>query len=425
MNKIKFFFIGIMICGALSAHAQLPEALLQEIKDMSKETDPVRSQAVMQKIIKENHLQTDKDAETIDMMKGNVAMSYLGTGKYTEFEKVIYSMSNKFNQTSYMIMAAATLVQKNKDLDEAEALAKKTLQLYNSYKDDPKARPADMSEEDWKRFMSFAYYPYCDTYAMTLHAVGKNKEALSYQEKAFNGPVEEGLPASVERYAILLKLNNQEDKAYPLLMQMAKTGKSTEGMNRLLRELYIKKNGDAGFDTFFDDLQKNVVASLKEELKRNMQDIVAPEFKLKDLAGNDVALSDFKGKVVVLDFWATWCMPCRASFPAMKKLMAQYPDVAFLYIATQEKQEGANERVKNFITQNNYPFQVLMDKPLKENGQLFEALAAFKPNGIPAKVVIDANGKQRFLTIGFSSDTELINEMHAMIQLARDQNASL
>ena len=51
----------------------------------------------------------------------------------------------------------------------------------------------------------------------------------------------------------------------------------------------------------------------------------------------------------------------------------------------------------------------------------FEALSAYKPNGIPAKVIIDPNGKQRFLTTGFSSDTELINEMKAMIQLVRDQ----
>lgn len=52
---------------------------------------------------------------------------------------------------------------------------------------------------------------------------------------------------------------------------------------------------------------------------------------------------------------------------------------------------------------------------------MFEVLAAYKPNGIPAKIIIDPNGKQRFLSTGFSSDTELINEMKAMIQLVRDQ----
>lgn len=423
MNKIKFIFLGITICSVLSLQAQLSPALIQQIKDMGKESDPAKSEAIMKKIIKDNRLQPGKDAETIDMMKGNVAMDYLEAGKYKEFEKVIYSMSNKFNQTSYMNMAAAELVREKKDLEKAEEIAKKTLDLYNSYKDDPKARPADMPEQDWKRFINFAYYPYCDVYAMALHAVGKNKEALSYQEKAFNGPVEEAMPSSVERYATLLRLNGQEEKAYSILLQMAKTGKSTDGMNDLLRELYLKRSrNEADFEAFFAGLQKNVVASLKEDLKKKMQDTIAPGFKLKDLKGNDVALSDFKGEIVVIDFWATWCMPCIASFPAMKKIMAQHPEVKFLFIATQEKQEGATERVKNFIERNKYPFYVLMDEPLKDNPQMFEALSAYKPNGIPAKVVIDANGKQRFLSTGFSSDTELINELEAMIQLARDQS---
>lgn len=229
-------------------------------------------------------------------------------------------------------------------------------------------------------------------------------------------------PSSVERYAILLKLNNQEEKAYALLLQMAKTGKSTDGMNSLLRELYIKKNKDVtGYNAFFDGLQENVVSELKKELKAKMTNTDAPDFSLRDLEDKPVSLTDLKGKIVVLDFWATWCLPCKASFPAMKKLMIQHPDVKFLFIATQEKQDGATDRVKKFTTQNKYPFYVLMDEPLKDNPQMFEALSAYKPNGIPAKVIIDPNGKQRFLATGFSSDTELINEINAMIQLVRAQ----
>jgi thiol-disulfide isomerase/thioredoxin len=391
------------------------------VKELRSESDPAKSTSLMKKIIKDNKLTQQKDGETIDLMKGEVAVDYLNLGKYADFEKCIATMGNKFNQTSYLSMAATTLVQKNKDLDVAEKWAKKTLDLYNSYKDDPKARPAAISEADWKRFMNFAYYPYCDTYATVLHAQGKNKEALEYQEKAFNDGPENGMPSSIERYAKLLALNNQEDKAYSLLLQMAKTGKSTSGMNDLLKDLYTKKNNSAtSFDEFFNGLQQNVVVSLKDELKKKMQDVEAPGFTLKDIDGKDVSLADFKGKTVVLDFWATWCMPCRASFPAMQKVMKQHPEVAFLFIATQEKQEGALNRVKNYISQNKYPFHVLMDEPSESNAQVFKALSAYKPEGIPAKVIIDPKGRQRFLTIGFSSDTQLINEMEAMIQLIND-----
>jgi thiol-disulfide isomerase/thioredoxin len=417
----KITLLSILMITAVLLQAQNNNGLMQQMKAMREETDPAKSMQLMKKIIKDNNLQEEKDAETIDMMKGEVAMDYLQAGKYSEFENCIATMRNKFNQTSYLNMGATTLAQQKKDLELAERLSKKTLDLYNSFKDDPKARPNDMPEADWKRFMTFAYFPYCDTYAMALHARGKNKEALLYQEKAMNGSPEEAMPSSVERYATLLKLNNQEDKAYSLLLQMAKTGKSTSGMNDLLKELYTKKNnGGAGFDAFFEDLQKNVVVSLKEEFRKKMQDIDAPGFTLKDLDGNNVSLSDFKGKTVVIDFWATWCMPCIASFPAMTKIMKQHPEVKFLYIATQEKQNGALNRVKSFITKNQYPFHVLLDEPLANNAQMFEALSAYKPQGIPAKVIIDPKGKQRFLTIGFSSDTQLINEMEAMIQLIQD-----
>jgi Peroxiredoxin len=417
MKKIKLFILAML--GAVAVQAQDANGIMKYVKALRDENDPVKSMAMMKKIIRENNLKEDKDAEVIDLMKGEVAMDYLQAGKYREFENCVYTMRSKFNQTSYLNMGASTLAREKKDLEVAEHLSKKTLDLYNSYKDDPKARPANMPEKDWKRFMTFAFYPYCDTYAEVLHALGKNKEALEYQEKAFDGAPEEGMPSSVERYATLLSLNGQEEKAYSLLLNMAKTGKSTSGMNELLKKLYAQK-GLTNFDEFFAGLQKNVVASLKEEFRKKMQDIEAPGFTLKDLDGKTVSLSDFKGKTVVIDFWATWCMPCRASFPAMQKIMKQHPEVKFLYIATQEKQEGALTRVKDFISKNQYPFHVLMDAPLENNKQQFEALSAFKPEGIPAKVIIDPKGRQRFLTIGFSSDTQLINEMEAMLQLVND-----
>jgi len=148
--------------------------------------------------------------------------------------------------------------------------------------------------------------------------------------------------------------------------------------------------------------------------------LAAPDFTAIDNNGKQVHLSDFRGKVVLLNFWATWCVPCKASFPAMTKFMQRHPEVVFLFIATQEKPEGAVQRVKDYITKQGYPFHVLMDEPEQGDARKFKALMAYKPQGIPAKAVIDAQGKQRFLSIGFSSDTELMNELEAMVQLAKE-----
>lgn len=421
MKCIRIFLLSVAICGSVSSIAQGTDPVMQQIREMDKLDDPAQSTRMMKEIIKKFDLREDKDAETMDMLKGIVALDYLEMDKYNEFDKMILSIRNKFNQTSYMNMGTMALLKK-KNNKKAEELGKRTLDLYFSYKDDPDARPKDYPEKDWKWFTSFAYYPYCDAYAEALAAVGKNKEALLYQEKAFNGPVEEGLPPSVERYANLLLLNNQEEKAYSLVLKLAETGKSTPVTDKILKELYVKKNKDgAGFDAFFAGLQKNVVASLKKKYEKEMLNAEAPGFTLKDLEGKTVSLSDYRGKVVVLDFWATWCGPCIASFPAMTKLMQQHPEVVFLYIATREKPDGALERVKGFIAQHQYPFHVLMDEPLKDNPSEYEVVAAYKPNGIPAKIVIDATGKQRFLTIGYTSENDLMNEMEAMIQLAAEQ----
>src|SRR5690606_14180491 len=156
-----------------------------------------------------------------------------------------------------------------------------------------------------------------------------------------------------ERYAHLLVLNGQKEKAYGLLTHMAETGKATQGMNKLLKELYVGEHGDeARFDRFFADQQKNVVATLKEKYTKEMQDKAAAAFTLKDLEGKTVTLAEHKGNVVDIDFWATWCAPCKATFPARAKMVEKHAEVAFLFIATQKKPGGALERVKGYITEN-------------------------------------------------------------------------
>lgn len=420
MKIAKLILLNIFLSAALIGTAQ-NGTLMEQMKSLQGESDPSKAADLMKKMIINNKLDTIADSETIDVLKGTVAMAYLNQGNYTEFEKQLLSIRNKFNQTSYLSMAVSNMVRNNVDLERAEKYAKQTLDLYASYKDDTKAKPADMDQADWNRFMRFAFYPYNDTYAMVLHARGKYKEALEYQVKAFNDSPEEGISSSVERYADLLAKNGKEDKAYDLLTKMAKSGKSTQAMNDLLKDLYVKKEGSPqGFEAYFADLQESVVAELKKEYKGKMMDTKAPEFTLMNLKGEKVALADFRGKVVVLDFWATWCQPCIASFPSMIKAMEKHPDVVFLYIATQENPTGAKERVAAFIRKNNYPFMVLMDEHMNDEKKAYKVVSAYKPKGIPAKAIIDGNGIQRFLSTGFSSDTELLNELEAMIALAKE-----
>ncbi len=85
----------------------------------------------------------------------------------------------------------------------------------------------------------------------------------------------------------------------------------------------------------------------------------APDFALKDLQGNTVRLSDLRGKVVFLNFWASWCPPCRAEMPAMERLYEAMGGKDFAMLAVNV--EDDLKAVKNFVADHSHAFPVLLD----------------------------------------------------------------
>ena len=221
-------------------------------------------------------------------------------------------------------------------------------------------------------------------------------------------------------YAKLLIKDGKEKEAFDIIDEAVKEGHGTPEMKASLKELYVKvKGSNAGFDEYMEQVSKAFAEKLKKDMAKQMINQPAPDFTLKDVDGNTVTLSELKGKVVILDFWATWCGPCKRSFPAMKQAVEKYrndPNVKFLFIHTWEKEKGASDSAKAYMERNNFPFQVLMD--LKNDKGVNPVLEAYKVSAIPTKFVVDRNGNMRFrFTGGSPSEEAAVAEIATMVEL--------
>lgn len=128
----------------------------------------------------------------------------------------------------------------------------------------------------------------------------------------------------------------------------------------------------------------------QDDNSKQLQDAI--DFKLTDQYGKVHTLADFKGKVIFLNFWATWCPPCRAEMPEIQKLYESYqkqdnPDVVILGVAGPDYgQEKSEDGVKQFLHDNGFTYPVLMDK----GGDLFEKYGVYS---YPTTFMITKDGK--------------------------------
>ena len=133
----------------------------------------------------------------------------------------------------------------------------------------------------------------------------------------------------------------------------------------------------------------------------------APDWELTGQDGNTVKFSDFRGKVVILNFWATWCMPCRIEIPHLDELQKQYGDKGLAIVGVSLDEQGP-EVVKKFVKQFQMTYLVVMG-----NEKIVAAYGGIE--GIPTTFVIGRDGRIVSRHIGFAEKEVLEREIKSLL----------
>jgi len=208
-------------------------------------------------------------------------------------------------------------------------------------------------------------------------------------------------PETLLRRGLILETQEKYDAAledYVAALQLA-PGQAL--LNQKVIELYTKLNPNADPEVFMADLHTSLDERRQEEVLSEIFDIEAPAFEMTDFNGRVLNNTNMLGKVVFVDFWATWCNPCRRELPEFQVFYDLYKnDPRIVFVAASTDQE--KQKVKPYIEEMKFTFPVAFADGTAEK---------FGVEGIPSLFIIGPQGKIRYKIVGFDPDKDFVREM--------------
>jgi peroxiredoxin len=218
----------------------------------------------------------------------------------------------------------------------------------------------------------------------------------------------------LNRLGAILSAAGEHQRALDTLSNAVRTAISTPKTLVTLKAVYQKAKGNnLGVEKYIAALQDEAYRKIAKDVdKAWIADTKpAPDVTLTDMNGKAIKLSDYKGKIVVIDFWSTVCKPCIAAFPAFERANDLYKDEPFQLFVINEGETP--DVAKPYMDKKGYKLNVLFDN----DEAIFKALGAV---GTPQKFIIDTEGNINQTGIGYAgSDDKEFYKLKAMVELTK------
>ena len=138
---------------------------------------------------------------------------------------------------------------------------------------------------------------------------------------------------------------------------------------------------------------------------------LAPDFTLDSLDGNKVTLSELRGKVIVVNFWATWCLPCREETPALEKSYEQYKASGVIILGVNMTNQDVVSEVESFVQEFRLTYPILLDRDGSVSNTLYQV------RGLPTTFFVNREGVIRTVLVGGPmSETFIRSKIEALLQ---------
>lgn len=305
-----------------------------------------------------------------------VAVYYLARMvKWDEAKPLLEEVTKKTESPDLKNLYASLLIQ-NGEEKRGIRMALKAIKIVKGDYIDRRYWNYDRKKRDALRKENLLRFNY--TVALGYHSLGKDRKARVYIERAMENMARGEEDPDVLELAgdIYLKLNDKKkaENAYLRALSVVMIPQIKEK----LKSLYTG-----------DDFEAYLKNALKNLSRANMLNQEAPDFTVKKLSdGRDVKLSDFRGKVVELNFWATWCGPCIREIPFLNKLVDEYKGKDVVFLAVSDENPDA---IKKFLEKQEFKYM----QTVGEASRLYNVM------GIPTHFVIDKKGMIQFKHVGY------------------------